>query len=363
MAPPKPIDPEDLVLHILNVGFGDNIVVEFPADAQGLRSHAVVDCRRGADTAAYLDRLAAVRPAHKRLAFLCATHPHSDHISGIRSLIVQPDRCPTEFWDSGFRHRSATYVKILLALRDAHVQVLRASAGMERYLGTVQITVLSPSVFLRNRYATYGIDMNNASIVLRLENRKRDTLLVQSDEYRGTESAEARRTAGRAVAILAGDAEFDSWSRIRQDFARAERTSEHRPLVKHVVNYLACAVVKVAHHGSMHSAPLDIYEQMHPKLAVISTQQEIGSCRIGERLHERPLFPHTTTVAALQECETQILTTDGCYEASPNSDGVAIDPDHAHPGSVIIAIPPGGPARWAKLDDVSNEVPVPPTRI
>ena len=363
MPPPKPIAQEDLVLHILNVGFGDNIVVELPADAEGLRSHAIVDCRRGPDTAAYLDRLAAVRPARKRLAFVCATHPHSDHISGIRHLIVDPDRCPLEFWDSGFRHRSATYVKILLALREAHVQVLRATAGMERYLGTVQITVLSPSVFLRNRYATYGIDMNNASIVLRLENRRRDTLLVQSDEYTGSESLEVKRKAGRAVAILAGDAEFDSWSRIRQDFARAERTSEHRPLVHHVVNLLACAVVKVAHHGSMHSAPLDIYEQMHPKLAVISTEQEMGSRTIGERLHERPLFPHTTTVAALQECETQILTTDGSYEASQNSDGEPLDPDHAHPGSVVIAIPPGGPARWTKLDDASNQIPVPPTEI
>lgn len=363
MPQPRPITPEDLVIHILNVGFGDNIVVELPAGGEGLRSHAIVDCRRGADTAAYLDRLSEIRPAHKRLAFICATHPHSDHISGLRHLIVDPDRCPVEFWDSGFRHRSATYVKILLALRESPVQVLRASAGMERYLGTVQITVLSPSVYLRNRYATYGIDMNNASIVLRLENHPRDTLLVQSDEYTGSESLEAQREAGRAVAILAGDAEFDSWSRIRQDFARAERTSEHRPLVRHVVNYLACAVVKVAHHGSMHSAPLDIYEQMHPKLAVISTEQETGSRLIGERLHERPLFPHTTTVAALQECESQILTTDGSYEGSPNSNGEPLDPPHAHPGSVIIAIPPGGPARWLKLHDASNEIPAPPAAI
>ena len=81
-------------------------------------------------------------------------------------------------------------------------------------------------------------------------------------------------------------------------------------------------------------------------------------CKSSERL-----FPHTTTVAALQECETQILTTDGSYEASQNSDGEPLDPDHAHPGSVVIAIPPGGPARWTKLDDASNQIPVPPTEI
>ena len=29
------ICPEDLVIHILNVGFGDNILIEFPADDSG----------------------------------------------------------------------------------------------------------------------------------------------------------------------------------------------------------------------------------------------------------------------------------------------------------------------------------------
>jgi len=39
----KPIRPEDLVIHVLNVGFGDAIVVELPADKQGLRRYGVVD--------------------------------------------------------------------------------------------------------------------------------------------------------------------------------------------------------------------------------------------------------------------------------------------------------------------------------
>jgi hypothetical protein len=43
---------------------------------------------------------------------------------------------------------------------------------MKSYIGTLRITALGPSVALRNRYATSGIDMNNASIVLRLEKCK-----------------------------------------------------------------------------------------------------------------------------------------------------------------------------------------------
>ncbi len=40
----KDISSKDLVIHVLNVGFGDNILIEFPADRTGKRSYGVVDC-------------------------------------------------------------------------------------------------------------------------------------------------------------------------------------------------------------------------------------------------------------------------------------------------------------------------------
>jgi hypothetical protein len=49
-----------------------------------------------------------------------------------------------------------------------------------------------------------------------------------------------------------------------------EKTSAHKPLVVKMINYLNFPLVKVDHHGSMHSAPLDIYEIMTPKKALIS---------------------------------------------------------------------------------------------
>ncbi|MFW6129073.1 MAG: hypothetical protein ACOC6P_02360 [Candidatus Aminicenantaceae bacterium] len=43
--------------------------------------------------------------------------------------------------------------------------------------------MLSPSVVLRNKYDIYGIDMNNASVVLRLEHHRDDVLSMRSLEY------------------------------------------------------------------------------------------------------------------------------------------------------------------------------------
>jgi len=362
----RQIKPSDLVIHFLNVGFGDNILIEFPADNEGNRRYGLVDCRKGEKTLAYLDKLMPNGAADRaRLAFICATHPHSDHISGILA-VMNSKYYPHEFWDSGFRHNSQTYCKILEEIVKKNIRMIRVSSGMEWYFGRVRITALSPSVALRNRYATYGVDMNNASIVLRIEHYKEDVISMQSKEYIGNVSYEAERKAGRSVVILGGDAEFDSWAYISQEYPKVERTSKHKPLVRKMVNYLSGAVVKVAHHGSMHSTPLDVYEKMHPNLAIISTEQ-LQSARRSEHVAiaemRRDLFPHQSATIALEECDTRVITTDGSYEGQILDDGTKKDAKHEHPGSVVVVIPPGGNIRWKKLRDSVDTVADPPLSI
>jgi len=347
---PTPIEPQDLVFHFLNVGFGDNILVEFPVDKAGKRLYGIVDCRDFRKTKQYLDKLMDIRPGRPELEFVCATHPHLDHISGINSFL-EDEKCRVkEFWDSGFRHKSQTYIRILQSLLLQGIKLIRVSSGMEWYFGKVQVTVLAPSIRLRNMYATYGVDMNNASIVLRFEHHVEDVLLIRSREYTGNVSLEAERQAGRSVVILAGDAEYDSWSHITEEFPRLERTASHDPLVKKMVNYLACSALKVAHHGSMHSAPLDVYEKMMPEKAVISTEQEMGTKQTDGLALTRGLFPHRLAITALEECGAQILTTDGSYESENES-------SPKKPGSIVIVVPPGGKPRWAKLGDTITDIP------
>ena len=177
------IEDSDLVISILNVGLGDNIVVRFPRRADQTFPIGIVDCYKASKTKAYIRDHTG---NNFRVEFICATHPHKDHIQGINNLLTDPDFVPGEFWDSGFRHNSSKYRTILTTLKSLHnVRTIRASAGMERYFGNVSITVLAPSILLRNRYATYGVDMNNASVVLRLEHHSQNVLAIKSDEYEG----------------------------------------------------------------------------------------------------------------------------------------------------------------------------------
>ncbi len=359
----KPIAADDLVVHFLNVGFGDNIVVELPANSDGKRSYGLVDCRSGAKTLDYLGKLMHGEPA--RLAFVCATHPHYDHISGIPA-VINSQYYPREFWESGFRHNSQTYIRILEGVIDKDIRMVRVSSGMEWYFSQVRITALSPSVTLRNRFATYGVDMNNASVVLRLENNKENVITMQSREYEGNRSYEAEREAGRAVVILTGDAEFDSWSHVCQEFPKVERSSSQNPLVTKMVNYLSSAVVKVAHHGSMHSTPLDVYEKIGPRLAVISTKQEESSKTLKNSplaKIERELFPHRSAVMALEECDAEVMTTDGSYEGQTLADGTKKNAANAHEGTIVVVIPPGGGMRYVKMDDRAEQMATPPSEV
>ncbi|NQT07774.1 hypothetical protein HQ586_01745 [Candidatus Bathyarchaeota archaeon] len=349
------IKDEDLLFHILNVGHGDNIIVEFPVDETGERFYGIIDCNDGEKTIQYLDMCKGERPARQQLEFICATHPHKDHIDGIDELLNDDSLRPKEFWDSGFRHNIQRYQNILKILKCKKVPMTRAASGMEKYYGKVQLTFLAPSVALRNRYGTYGVDTNNASIVLRFEHHKEDVMLIRSEEYQGGVSLERVRDVNPAVAIFAGDAEYDSWSYITEEFPRLERTKTHKPLVVKMVNYLDCNLVKVAHHGSMHSAPLDIYEIMSPKKAVISALQKSSENKSMKLV--RDMFPHKSTEVILEESGAEVYSTQGSYDFLKGADGKRRAVVGAAPGSIVVVVPPGRSPRWVKLDDGIDELP------
>lgn len=357
---PATIEPQDLVIHILNVGCGDAILVGLPCLSEPERAYGMIDCNDGSKTRKYLDLLFQGR-AKLPLAFMCATHPHMDHIQGLKSFIDDQNYCPKEFWDSGFRHATMTYRDILVSLQAKKVKMVRVSSGMEWYFDKLRITALSPSVTLRNRYATYGVDMNNASIVLRLENHAEDVLLMQSQQYdkNNPVTPDAEREASRSVIILAGDAEFEAWIQVAAEYPKLEATSVFQgPMVKKMFNMLKCGVVKVSHHGSMHSAPIDMYEKMGPKLAVISCEADVQTTTKGPYKLNRNYYPHPTTIHNLEECGVNIMTTDGAYEIQAQKpDGTLVFPGLDHPGSIMIVVPPGGEPRWAKLDDTKTGVP------
>ncbi len=269
--------PNLLRIHVLNVGDGDNIIIEFP-EVNGERKYGIVDCYDYTKTIDYLQKLHV-----KNLKFVCATHPHFDHICGIPKLLEKFNGKIEEFWDSGFRHTSVTHEKIIDSITaDSDIEYHRASSGLEKIINGVKVSFLAPSMYLRNRYETYGVNINNASIVLKIEYKDPGV-------------------KNPVVMILAGDAQFHSWSKIIEEYPNYKKTEnpDQHIKIEDTFNPLKCVVLKVSHHGSKHGTSLEYIETLDPNIGIISCS-DISS-------HG---FPHKIAMLSLQEKVEKILFTD-----------------------------------------------------
>jgi beta-lactamase superfamily II metal-dependent hydrolase len=250
--------PDDLVLYILNVGDGDSMVLQFPDEGNG-RAYAVVDSNAGNKTVSLLDTLGATS-----LAFVCGTHPHVDHIRGLREVLRHLPGRVGEYWDSGFRFTSATFHKLITEVSGQRIQFVRPTSGYETFINGVRLTVLSPSIALRNRYDSYGVDVNNASVVLKVEYPSQPP--ISDVRLPGTPSPGPEAPAPRTrTAILGGDAQTDAWSKVLEEFPHLDRSEENWARLINARTGrqpLLCDVLKVSHHASKHGINLELVERM-----------------------------------------------------------------------------------------------------
>lgn len=221
-----------LGLVFLNVGDGDAIIIRFPpAYSEGFVGGkrktvcALVDCCNANKTKKALEALGT-----DELAFICATHPHGDHISGLKNVItwcLKKGIKIHQFWDSGFRHVSKTHYDIInLLCENPSINFIRPTSGFEWIVNRVRVQVLSPSIVLRNRYDTFGTNINNASIVIKLEYPAADIKSKKTKDkgLRFTGHRDQALRDGTLVALLKGDG---NRPKIR---GLGETRSQHAPL-------------------------------------------------------------------------------------------------------------------------------------
>ena len=174
------IQPFHLVYFLLNVGDGDSQLVLLPEEPTGDRRLIVVDAAREGKTVALINALetaglvgAAPAPGDDpdgSIALVVATHPHTDHIGGMAELLRTQRPRLAEFWDPGYFLTSQRYHQMMTEVEaNSVLGYAQPAAGYRRWFGTVLVTVLSPAVGLRNRFDTYGTEINDSSISLRLE--------------------------------------------------------------------------------------------------------------------------------------------------------------------------------------------------
>ncbi|CAN5293601.1 hypothetical protein BH18ACT4_BH18ACT4_06330 [soil metagenome] len=350
-------EPDDLIYFLLNVGDGDTQLLLLPEDPTGTRAAVVVDIATTDKLPALLDELAAtdtlLRPRQPLFEIAVATHPHQDHIGGMAQFLDRFGELVCELWEPGYYHPNGAYHEMLRALEDSAereggaIRHVQPTSGMRRFIGNVKITALSPAIGLRNRFDSYGVEVNNASISLKVE------FPASRVEQRPTERRSVRLAKTQAI-ILGSDAQTMSWAQVMVDFP------ELRPDESPVAEALSLAggstplradVFKIPHHASKHGVNLELVEMIKPSICLVSSVGGGGSYR----------FPHLVAQEAVRE--GMEATTGTEKQRSDDHDlGIhytsAVDSTGAPLGSMALVMSPTGRKRrlWRFGDEADKAV-------
>ena len=242
-----------LCVHYIDVGQGDSIYVKLP-NGENLLIDAG-DNDAGVNVTGYLKDLRV-----KKIDYLVATHPHSDHIGGMDDVINKFD--VKTMYMPKVSHNTATFSSLLDAIEENDVKLTEAKAGVNILKEeNLSVDILSPDS------RTYE-DMNNYSAVLKI-------------------------TYGDTGFLFTGDAEKEAENKLKSN--------------------LKSNVIKVGHHGSDTSTGEKFLQKVSPEVAVIS---------VGE--NNDYSHPHSEVVSRLKKHNINIFRTDYDGTVVIGSDGEKI---------------------------------------
>lgn len=228
-----------LKVHYLDVGQGDSIFIELPN-----KKTMLIDASISEASETIIDYIEDLN--YSKIDYLIATHPHSDHIGGMKDvvnnfnlgLIYMPKVVTT----------TKTYESLLQAISDKGMKIKTAKAGLNMIdENDLKVEVLAPN---KDSYE----DLNNYSIVLKITYKDRSFIFM-------------------------GD---------------AEKLSEDE-----ITGNVESDVIKIGHHGSSSSSSAGFLKRVNPSLAVIS---------VGENNDYN--HPTETVLKRLQKNNIKVYRTD-----------------------------------------------------
>jgi competence protein ComEC len=277
-----------LLVTFLDVGHGDASFIRFPHGTTMLIDSGGSyrdDIDIGARVVAPFLRHTRVR----RLDYLVATHPQSDHAKGFGAILR--DFRVGQFWDNGAPLRSEWYG----ALRDVAVQRgIYQDVVVKGYTASVidgvHLELLHPSATFqpptKRRGDRADVGENNRSLVLKL-------------------------TYGAISFLFTGDIEQEAESVLLQ-----------------ISGDLHATVLKVPHHGSRSSSTDTFVRAVDPRVAVFSVQRD---SRFGH--------PHPTVVERYRTLGARIFRTDEHGAITVRTDGRSVWIEPYSGGPVVLGPP------------------------
>jgi hypothetical protein len=207
------------------------------------------------------------------------------------------------------------------------------------------VTVLSPSVGLRNKFDTYGTEVNDSSLSLRIEFPA--ARAVKRDAGRNIVDKKATMAL-----ILGADAQTLSWSHVLTDFPQlGPNSSDANKAIRAATgtDLLSAKVLKVSHHASKHGVNLELVERISPALTLVSNAVTSG---FG--------FPHMVAQELIREALQATAGTPGAQH-KPDSDlGIFYTCDTedtgANLGSIAVVMGAGKANVWRFGDSIGQNI-------